>query len=485
MKKALSIVIVLILSVVFCCACMKKGSGNTDEYVEKAIKEIDFNAGSDYQGSLNIAITTQESEVETMNALVKAFNEKYPYVSVNVNSYPLDGYYGTIKNNASYAYSKGEYGTMEDVFWFAQDYLDVLYDVDVPFPIGKIAEQDKSFNLSALMDESVSVSEINDTLYLMPRDYNQVVMFFNQEIFDAAGVDYPTSQMSKDDFMTMLANLKTGIAQSDAKNGYGVPYKQAVEYLVDLNTCWDSWCWPLIKQFGGEVIDENGQCVLDSQETKNAVYFWKQMKDLGYIGNCQTTNSGVNFRMQQSAVYFYVRAGLSDLLKSTKQVKGVKKLGVTAIPQFGTEYAVGGGASGYGMYKHAVNKTSAWLFLKFVVSEEGQNAFSQTGNCVPVLKSLINDENAVWRTFTHENIGSAFDNDAFVYLAGTKNAPFASTRDFYKYIPNSIQGDVLTCIQSIFAKIDDAKSNTELAEAVENQAGLIKHYVDRENSKNK
>lgn len=483
MKKIIWLIVTLVMSVTFCCACMKKGGGSDDKEITEAVNSIDFNAGYNYQGSLKIAISKQESETNTINALVKAFNEKYPYISVKVNEYPLDAYYGTIKNNASYAYAKKDYGAMEDVFWFAQDHIDVLYDVDMIFPLSKIIEKDKAFDIAELMDEAVSVSKIGETLYLMPRDYNQVVMYFNQEIFDAAGVEYPTAKMSKDEFMSMLANLKTGIAASTATNGYGVPYKTAVKYLVDVNSCWDSWCWPLVKQFGGEVINDKSECVLDSQETKNALYFWKQMKDLGYIEKCQTTNSGVNFRMQQSAIYFQARACLSDLLTSTKQVKGVKSLGVTAIPQFGTRYAVGGGSSGYGMYKHAENKTAAWLFLKFVVSQEGQNAFSATGNCVPVLKSLVADENATWRTYTHDNLGSAFDNDAFVYMSGGANSPFTSTRDFYKYIPNNIQSDVLTCIQSIFATIDDAKSNAEIADAIENQAGLIARYIAREQNK--
>lgn len=474
----------MIIALTLCCSCMQKGGGDASgNEIDEAVKSINLDADSNYQGSLLIAISGQESEINTINALVSAFNEQYPYITVKINQYPLDGYYGSIRNNASYAFSKGEYGAMEDVFWFAQDYLDVLYDLNILFPLGKIIEKDDSFDLSSLMDESVSVSEIDGTLYLMPRDYNQVVMYFNQEIFDAAGVDYPTAKMSKDDFMTMLSELKTGLEKSDATNGYGVPYKTAVKYLVDVNSCWDSWCWPLIKQFGGEVINANGESALNSQETKNAVYFWKQLKDLGYFEKCQTTNSGVNFRMQQSAVYFQARACLSDLLTTTKQVKGVKKLGVTAIPQFGTNYAVGGGSSGYGMYKYAVNKTAAWLFLKFVVSEAGQNAFSKTGNCVPVLKSLITDENAAWRTYTHENLGSAFDNDAFVYMAGSANSPFSSTRDFYKYIPNNIQSDVLMCIQSVFAGIDDAKSNADVAEAIENQAGLISYYIGREKNK--
>ena len=212
MKKLMCLFITMIIALTLCCSCMQKGGGDASgNEIDEAVKSINLDADSNYQGSLSIAISGQESEINTINALVSAFNEQYPYITVKINQYPLDGYYGSIRNNASYPFSKGEYGAMEDVFWFAQDYLDVLYDLDILFPLSKIIEKDDSFDLSSLMDESVSVSEIDGTLYLMPRDYNQVVMYFNQEIFDAAGVDYPTAKMSKDDFMTMLSELKTGL----------------------------------------------------------------------------------------------------------------------------------------------------------------------------------------------------------------------------------------------------------------------------------
>lgn len=170
----------MIIALTLCCSCMQKGGGDASgNEIDEAVKSINLDADSNYQGSLSIAISGQESEINTINALVSAFNEQYPYITVKINQYPLDGYYGSIRNNASYAFSKGEYGAMEDVFWFAQDYLDVLYDLDILFPLSKIIEKDDSFDLSSLMDESVSVSEIDGTLYLMPRDYNQVVMYFN------------------------------------------------------------------------------------------------------------------------------------------------------------------------------------------------------------------------------------------------------------------------------------------------------------------
>ena len=77
---------------------------------------------------------------------------------------------------------------------------------------------------------------------------------------------------------------------------------------------------------------------------------------------------------------------------------GNNNLGVAALPNFGGEYAVGAGCSGYAMYKNCAHGTEAWQFLKHVVSIEGQNAYSETGDCVPVRTSLLTDPTATWRT---------------------------------------------------------------------------------------
>ena len=145
MKKLMCLFITMIIALTLCCSCMQKGGGDASgNEIDEAVKSINLDADLNYQGSLSIAISGQESEINTINALVSAFNEQYPYITVKINQYPLDGYYGSIRNNASYAFSKGEYGAMEDVFWFAQDYLDVLYDLDILFPLSKIIEKDDS-----------------------------------------------------------------------------------------------------------------------------------------------------------------------------------------------------------------------------------------------------------------------------------------------------------------------------------------------------
>ncbi len=485
MKKLICSLLAVCCALTLCVAAGCGGNGGNNNDIDALLKQIDVTADDEYAGELVILTTNEASEVLTMESLIKAFNEKYPYIRVTHRTEVLDGYYNGLTNNTGVAIQTGDHSLMPDVFWLSQDFLQSIYDQeDILFPLYRIDEKDDGFSENVFADEALAVSKANNNLYMIPRDYNQVVMYFNEKIFDAAKVAYPKPQMSKDEFIQMLAALRAGLDASDEVNDYGVPYKTAVTNLVDVNALWDSWVWPLLKGFGAQVVTPDGQVALDSQETFNAVSFWKSLRKNNYVGSVSTTNAGVDFRMQQAAIYFHARATLTDITSSTKQIRGVQKLGVTALPQFGEKYAIGGGSSGYAMYLNAEHKTEAWLFLKFVASEAGQNAFCSTGNGVPSIKSLLSDDNAVWRTYTSPAFGDAFDNDAFVYGMDFEEKPFTSIHDYTRYIPASVQEDVLVSLRTCFAAIDgDASSDDELKANITNQAGLIDYLIKQAQNK--
>lgn len=479
MKKILSLLLIFVL--IFGCAGCRITGDIGEEQIEKMLEEIDLTADEGFAGELNIRTWSEDTEITIMNALIDAFNEKYPYIRINYEQDYLDNYYSALTNDYGVAEQTGNYSDVPDIFWIAQDKVESFYNLDnIMFPLTEIDKIDDSFSTDDLVEEATLTCEVNDCLYILPREFNQVVMYFNEEIFDIAGVDYPTAQMSQQDFLDMLAELKAGISSSNAVNDYGVKYSEAVSYLIDVNAQWDSWVWPLIKSFGGEIVNENGEAVMNSENTLNAFKFWRTLRQNNYAGPISTSNVGVNFRMQQAAIYFHTRNVMTNIYKSTKQIKGVQKLGVTALPQFGSEYAVASGASGYSMYMKSEHKTEAWLFLKFIASVEGQNILGATGNGIPVLKSLLKDENAAWRTYNVEAFGDAFDKDAFIYGMDMETKPYCSTKDFFKYISIEQQTNVLGCLNSAFITIDsNDNSDDALRSALSNQNELIKYYLNR------
>ena len=107
-------VLICVLAVGSLAGCKLSGDG---EFDEKLLDEIDLTADESFSGELNIRTTSEESEVVIMNALIKAFNEKYPYIRVNYTQELLDNYYSSLSNDAGTAETLGDYSLMPDVFW--------------------------------------------------------------------------------------------------------------------------------------------------------------------------------------------------------------------------------------------------------------------------------------------------------------------------------------------------------------------------------
>ena len=479
MKKLLSLIMTSILSVATFAGCGL--TREKTENVDELLKEIELDADEEFSGTLNIRTWSEDSEVLIMNSYIEAFRKKYPFIKINYKQDFLDNYYSALTNDFGVAEQTGDYSSAPDVFWISQDMVESFNNIGgIMFPLTEIDKADDSFDQNIFAEPSLKTCSVDGTMYALPRDFSQVVMFFNQNIFDAAGVAYPTAQMSRENFVKMLDDLRTGLDKSDAKNDYGIPYKDAVTYLIDVNACWDSWCWPLARSFGGQVVDADKNAKLDSDEMFEAIKFWRGLRSKNYVSSFATSNVGVNFRMQQSAIYFHTRSVMTSIYSSTKQIKGVQNLGVTALPQFGDIYSIGSGASGYSMYMKSPNKTAAWLFLKFIASEEGQNVFCGTGNGIPSVKSMLTDDNAAWRNYRSDAFGTAFDNNAFVYGMDMEISPYTDTREFLRYVPNAQRQNVFNCLTSAFSIVDtDNNSDEAIRDNLKNQNSFVEYYINR------
>ena len=479
MKKLVCVLFSLILLVAGLSGCMTKineddiGKGN-----EGFVGEIGSgDLPSDFAGELSVACTNADSERAAMEAFIESFNKKYPNITVTPTYLEAGTYISRIANVARAASSLGRHDEMYDVFWLAQDYVNGLYEIDACQPLDEVIEADDEVSKEDFVDLSVEVSQVNGKMYMMPRDYNQVVMYYNKDIFEAAGVAEPYDGMPGDEFVDMLAQLRANLANSTATNEYGLKYSD-MPFLIDGNVCWDSFCWPLLKNFGAQIVDEEGEVVFDSEETRECISFWKNLIDEGYACTVSTGKSagGAQFMLQNAAILFQSRASLSNILNRVPEdeIYGVPNLGAVSVPNFsGGDYAVGGGASGYSIYPHTSNAKEAWAFVKHIVSVEGQNAYAATGNGVPVLKSLLEEDSAVWITWAEENIGPNFNHDAFVYEMDS----VTSTREFFAFIPVAAQNSVVACIDEAFTNAIAQLTQSGFDQMIREAAARMSIYI--------
>lgn len=76
-------------------------------------------------------------------------------------------------------------------------------------PLNKYYEKD-GFDVNQMGESTVEMSKINGQLYSLPYIKSKFVLYFNKDLFDAAGVSYPTNDWTWTDFRTAAKELTSG-----------------------------------------------------------------------------------------------------------------------------------------------------------------------------------------------------------------------------------------------------------------------------------
>ena len=124
-----------------------------------------------------------------------------------------------------------------------------LLDISDMFEDGRV-------DLTKFPQHVIDIHTVNGTLWGIPKDFDSIAVFYNKDMFDAAGVDYPSDDWTWDEFIEIAKAL------TDAENGiYGVAVAAGGQ----------AWGYDYIYGNGGEVFDENGACVVNSPEAVEAI----------------------------------------------------------------------------------------------------------------------------------------------------------------------------------------------------------------------
>lgn len=257
----------------------------------------------------------------------------------------------------------------------------------------------------------------DDKVYWAARDYNRVVVMYNKDIFDAAGVSYPQNGWTWDEFTAACKNL------SDASETIKAATNRSVFYPVDANLNFEAVYYPAIRSFGGDIYDTAaGSAFKNEQGVKRGLTELYNLVDKGY--SLAPGQSGTAFSVKEAAMYFCVRPNIVSAATHLRKPDGTSPIDFVTMPTFtdNEKSYVGMGCTGYGITVSCPeNKRElAWEFLKFVMSEEGQTLLSSSGSGFPMRKDMLNEE-AAFNDFLPEADHSAFYTDP----SGSKNADVA------------------------------------------------------------
>jgi multiple sugar transport system substrate-binding protein len=128
---------------------------------------------------------SNDGNEENLQAIVDAFEDENPGITVEVTTLPY-GDYGTALQTDLAA------GTVSDVF-------DLEYANYAEYQANGVLAPLEVANPDAYRESLLEAYSTDGTSYALPSSFSDVVLYYNAELFDAAGLDYPTNDWTWED----------------------------------------------------------------------------------------------------------------------------------------------------------------------------------------------------------------------------------------------------------------------------------------------
>lgn len=131
---------------------------------------------------------------------------------------------------------------------------------DILLDIKDRMEADTAFDWKGVFQEALVLYNVEGKQYAIPYDHGPILLGYNKDAFDAAGVAYPTEKWTTEDFVTAAKALTI----PDKQWGFGADVSLGNEaYPAHLGI------------FGGATFnDTEDKLLLDTDESRAALNFW-------------------------------------------------------------------------------------------------------------------------------------------------------------------------------------------------------------------
>ena len=309
------------------------------------------------------------------------------------------------------------------------------------------------YDTSVLEPNLAAYYTINDMLYSMPFNSSTPLMYYNKDMFDAAGItEIPDSLEAIAQIGDKL--LDSGAQEVMSLGIYGWFFeqfigKQGLEYANNGNGRTEAAT--------AVAFDENGAAA-------NILNEWKNLYDLGYAPNVgKGGDAGLaDFSAGKSAITLGSTASLKQILQD---VDGKFEVGTAYFPKVKSTDEGGvsiGGASLWALDNNDPKKLRAtWEFVKFLISAESQAFWNAETGYFPVNVDAHDEDVFKENIEKYPQFETAIDqlHDSAPQYAGALLSVFSEARAIVESeIESMLNGNetVDEAVDSMASQINDA-----------------------------
>lgn len=375
MKKLVAIIMATTMALTTLTACGKSPAESTEpskpisESKETVADAGSSNASKDEIASTSIAdlgdVTIRVSvwDLDSMayiNTIVDAFQKKYPNVTVELSDTPSADY----TNKLSIMLNGGS--DLDAFLVKDADTIKGLYDKGQLADLSEFITQD-GVDLSAYNGLAENFIFDNEIVGLPSRtDY--YVLYYNKDIFDEAGVPYPSNDMTWQEFEETAKKVTTG---EGANKQYGA-------FIHTWNACVQNWG-----------VQDGKHTIMDTDYSFFSPYYEMALRMQDEDKSIQDYATLKSNNIHYSSPFLLGQVGMmpmgtwfmSTIISKIDAGESDINWGIATIPHamdIEAGYTVGS-TTPMCVNNASKNKEVAWEFLRFLCGEEGAEIHAEAG----------------------------------------------------------------------------------------------------------
>jgi multiple sugar transport system substrate-binding protein len=211
----------------------------------------------------------------------------------------------------------------------------------------------------------------------LPKYHGALALYYNKDLFDAAGVDYPTGEWSYDDYLAAMKKLTV------RKGG------ETVQWGSMFDISWDR-IQIHVNGFGGHFVNPQDpkKCEMAAPAALEAMEWLRQRvwedKVMPTFLDVQNVETRQAFIQQKIAMVEDGSWALRDILENASF-----RIGVAPFPTGPKRHATLATTDGFGIYVNTKHPAASWELLKFLVSQDYGRAMARTHFLQPARASLV------------------------------------------------------------------------------------------------
>lgn len=322
--------------------------------------------GSDGNGQVDLIYSIWDPVQEPgMTAVADAFNEKHDDIQVTVEVTPWDQYWTKLESSA-------QGGSMPDVFWMHSNEIAKYSEGSVLMDLTEAVDSSEAFDISQFPEELVDLYKDDEQILGVPKDYDTIGLWYNKELFDEAGIEYPNETWTWDTL------LETAIELTNEDEGvYG--------FLAPLNR--QEGYHNFIYQNEGQVLSHDKEkSGFREPKTIEAVQWYADLSVKHGVSPSAgqfADNTNMSYFQSGRAAMSMFGSWMTAEIASNEYTNEVADVAV--LPQGEQRATIFNGLAN-SISASTNHPEEATQFLEFLSSEEGMTIQGEHGSAIPALE---------------------------------------------------------------------------------------------------